>query len=65
MLGALTLHRYLIDFRRWEQCFCSLEAMLLQPESNALAVRNQCSGTLERLQPPCRSNAIFFKMAKM
>ena len=43
MLGALTLHRYLIDFRRWELCFCSLKAMLLQTESNAPTLWNDCN----------------------
>ena len=39
----MTLHRYLIDFRRWEQCFCNLKAMLLQSESNALTLWNDCT----------------------
>ena len=46
MLGALTLHRYLIAFRRWELCFCSLKAMLLQTESNAPTLWNDCNWNL-------------------
>ena len=32
-----------IDFRRWEQCFCSLKAMLLRAKNNAPTLWNDCS----------------------
>ena len=39
---AMLLHAKSNDFRRWEQCFQALGAMLLASQSNALGSQKQC-----------------------